>query len=154
MLKEDLLLKLSNAEHESRWWRHVLGRVRRKHFVYVAEHDNEGVIGFISGGACRDQRLTYRGEIYALYLLDEHHGMGIGKALLVTLSEKLVRERGPSLLVWVLSANPSKYFYESMGARPVATRKDRMGGVEVEEVAYGWEDTTELAALGRPGEAG
>jgi L-amino acid N-acyltransferase YncA len=153
LLPERMLLKLSNAEHESRWWGHVLGRQRRKHFVYVAEHDRDGVIGFVSGGPCRDRELSYRGEIYAIYLLDEHHGEGIGRALLLSLSDRLVRERGPSLLVWVLSSNPSRYFYESMGARRIATRKDRMGGVEVEETGYGWEDTTELATLGRPGEA-
>ncbi|MCH7961702.1 MAG: GNAT family N-acetyltransferase, partial [Planctomycetes bacterium] len=34
LLPERMLLKLSNAEHESRWWRHVLGRFRRKQFVY------------------------------------------------------------------------------------------------------------------------
>ncbi len=154
LLPERMLLRLSNAEHESRWWRHVLGRFRRKHFVYVAEHDRDGVIGFVSGGTCRDRELSYRGEIYALYLLDEHQGVGIGKALFLTLSDRLVRERGRSLLVWVLSSNPSRFFYEFMGGQRVATRKDRMGGVEVEEVAYGWEDTTELATLGRSDEAG
>ena len=29
LLPERLLLKLSNAQHEARWWRHVLGRFRR-----------------------------------------------------------------------------------------------------------------------------
>jgi L-amino acid N-acyltransferase YncA len=153
LLPERMLIKLSNAEHESRWWGHVLGRHRRKQFVYVAENDRDGVVGFVSGGPCRDRELSYRGEIYAIYLLDEFHGVGIGRALLLSLSDRLVRERGPSLLVWVLSSNPSRYFYESMGGKRVATRVDRMGGVEVEETAYGWEDTTELATLGRPGEA-
>ena len=55
LLPERLLLKLSNAQHESRWWRHVLGRFRRSHFVYVAEDPRDGVVGFISGGAARDR---------------------------------------------------------------------------------------------------
>ncbi len=148
MLPEKMLLKLSSAEHEQRWWRHVLGRYRHNHFLYVAENESDGVIGFASGGSSRDRELTHTGEVYALYLLDQHHGKGIGKALFLALSERLLAKRGPSLVVWVLSNNPSRYFYENLGGRRIATRKDRMGGVEVEETAYGWEDVGQLAALG------
>lgn len=150
LLPEKMLLKLSNAQHESRWWRHVLGRFRRSHFVYVADDAKEGVIGFASGGAARDRELDYDGEVYALYLLDEFHGAGIGRSLVQRLSARLLRECGPSVVVWVLSANPSRYFYERIGAKRIATRRDRMGGVEVEETAYGWVDVAQLVEPGRP----
>lgn len=153
MLPEKMLLKLSSAEHEQRWWRHVLGRFRRNHFVYVADNETDGVIGFGSAGSSRDRELDHSGEIYALYVLDEHQGIGVGKALFTSLSERLLRERGPSLVVWVLSTNPSRYFYETMGGRRIATRLDRMGAVEVEETAYGWEDVSQLAATGGTGRA-
>ncbi len=146
MLPERMLLKLSSAEHEKRWWGHVLGRFRRNHFVYVAENEADGVVGFGSAGTSRDRELYHSGEIFALYVLDEHQGMGIGKALFLALSERLLSERGPSLVVWVLSTNPSRYFYETLGGRRIATRKDRMGGVEIEETAYGWDDVGQLAA--------
>ncbi len=148
MLPEKMLLKLSTAQHEQRWWRHVLGRFRRNHFVYVAENEADGVIGFGSAGTSRDRELSHTGEVYALYVLDQYHGGGIGKALFLALSERVLAERGPSLVVWVLSSNPSRYFYESLGGRRVATRMDRMGGVEIEETAYGWDDVGQLAALG------
>lgn len=154
MLPEKMLLKLSSAEHEQRWWRHVLGRFRRNHFVYVAENEVDGVIGFGSAGSSRNRELGRSGEIYALYVLDEYQGIGIGKALFLALSERLLEKRGPSLVVWVLSTNPSRYFYESLGGRRIATRKDRMGGVEVEETAYGWEDVSQLAAAGGAGDTG
>ncbi len=147
MLPEKMLLKLSSARHEARWWRHVLGRFRRRHYVYVADHETDGVIGFGSAGASRDRELTHRGEIYALYLLDEYHGVGIGKALFLALSARLLEERRPSMVVWVLSSNPSRYFYEALGGRRIATRKGCMGGVEVEETAYGWEDLNQLVAV-------
>ncbi|MHA1109160.1 MAG: GNAT family N-acetyltransferase [Alphaproteobacteria bacterium] len=146
MLPGKMLLKLSSAEHEKRWWGHVLGRFRRNHFVYVAENETDGVIGFGSAGASRDRELDHSGEIYALYVLDEYQGMGVGKALFLALGERLLDERGPSLMVWVLSTNPSRYFYETLGGRRIATRKDRMGGVEIEETAYGWKDVSLLAA--------
>lgn len=154
MLPEKMLLKLSSARHESLWWRHVLGRFRHKHIVYVAEHETDGVIGFGSAGASRNRDLPYRGEIYALYLLDPYHGAGIGKALMGALSSEIAAKRGPSMVVWVLSTNPSRFFYEAIGGRRVATRKDRMGGVEIEETAYGWDDVSALVALGSSGGAG
>jgi GNAT superfamily N-acetyltransferase len=154
MLPEKMLLKLSSAEHEARWWRHVLGRFRRNHFVYVAESDVDGVIGFGSAGSSRDRELHHTGEVYALYVLDQYQGAGVGKALFLALSERLGKERGPSMVVWVLSTNPSRYFYETLGGRRIATRKDRMGGVEVEETAYGWNDVSELLAVGGSGGIG
>jgi len=150
MLPEDMLIRLSSAEHEARWWRRVLGRFRRRHFVYVAEHTDAGVIGFISGGPSRDRNLQEEGEVYALYLLDEYHGQGTGKALFIKLAARLKRECGPSLLVWVLSTNPSRFFYEAMGGRRIATRDERMGDVAVTEAAYGWADTAELVASDQP----
>ncbi len=149
MLPEDMLVKLSSAKHETRWWGRVLGRSRRRHYVYVAEHAEAGVVGFISGGPSRDRKLREDGEVYALYLLDEYHGQGSGRALFVRLAARLRREFGPSLLVWVLSNNPSRFFYEAMGGRRVATRDERMGDVSVTETGYGWVDTGELVTPGQ-----
>jgi GNAT superfamily N-acetyltransferase len=145
MLPEDMLLKLSSADHEARWWRHVLGRFRRRHYVYVAKHQTDGVIGFISGGPASESGLDPEAEMYALYLLDEYQDEGIGRALFLRLATHLNRECGHSLLVWVLSENPSRYFYEAMGGR----RTERMGIKEVQETAYGWADMAELVIVGR-----
>jgi len=154
MLPERLLLKLSSARHEQRWWRHVLGRFRGRHYVYVLEDETAGVVGFASGGASRDRELAYHGEVYALYLLDEYHGRGLGRALFLRLAARLLRDCGSSLVVWVLGSNPSRFFYEAMGGARVAVRTERMGGAEVEEVAYGWRDIEQLVAVGRSGKAG
>lgn len=149
LLPKDMLLKLSSADHEARWWRHVLGRFRRRHYVYVAEHETDGVVGFISGGPARESGLDPQAEIYALYLLDEYQNEGIGRALFLRLARHLNRECGPSLVVWVLSENPSRYFYEAMGGRRIGRRTERMGSVEVQETAYGWADMAELVTVGR-----
>src|SRR5436190_16953005 len=44
-------------------------------FVLVAEHDGD-VVGFASGGPSRSGDAAYPGEIYAIYVLPEHHGHG------------------------------------------------------------------------------
>ncbi len=139
------------ADHEARWWRHALSRFRRNHFVYVAEWGDDGVVGFGSGGPSREQGLPYRGEIYTLYLGDEFHGRGIGKKLFQALAERCLRDYDRTLIVWVLAGNPTRFFYEALGGKPVARRPSTMGGAKIEEVAYGWEDVRALVALGRSG---
>lgn len=148
ILPDDLLLGLSTREHESRWWRHVLGRYRRNHYVYVAEDAEEGVVGFGSGGPSRESGLPYRGEIYTLYLRDEYHGQGVGRDLFRALIERSLSERGPSLIVWVLAGNPTRFFYEALGGKVVARRPSSFLGAEIEEIGYGWDDVTALVELG------
>jgi GNAT superfamily N-acetyltransferase len=154
LLPDKLLLRMNVAEHEARWWRHALARQRRSQFVYVADLEGEGIIGFGSGGASREMGLPYQGEIYTLYLADEFHGRGIGRRLFTALGERSLRERGPSVIVWVLAGNPNRFFYESLGGKAVARRAATLGGAPIEEIAYGWEDVRALVELGRSDRGG
>ena len=99
IIPDKVLLRLTVAEHEARWWRHALYR-SRNHFVYVVDHPDDGVVGFGSGGGIRDRGLPFKGEVYTLYLLDDYHGKGIGKRLFQALAQRLVVEFGPTLIVW------------------------------------------------------
>ena len=58
--------------------------------------------------------------------------------------DRLMRRGLPSALVWVLRDNPSRFFYERLGGKAVATRPISVGGIDVDAVAYGWRD---LAAV-------
>ena len=42
--------------------------------------------------------------------------------------------------LWVLSGNPSRYFYEAMGGKPIAERKEAFAGTMLDETAYAWLD--------------
>jgi L-amino acid N-acyltransferase YncA len=149
LLPDEILVNLDSAQHEARWWRHVLGRFRRNHFVYVAEAPSEGVVGFASAGPSRQTALPYRGEVYTIYLRDDYHGNGIGKQLFASTVAGVQEARGPSVIVWCLSANPSRFFYEHMGGSLVARRTGKVGVSPVEEVGYAWGDASELAVWGR-----
>ena len=153
LLPDRLLINLDSAEHEARWWRHALGQRRRHSFVYVAEDDEAGVVGFGSAGPSRDPSLPFKGEVYTLYLDQAFHGEGHGRRLFTALSERFLAERGPSLVVWVLGGNPSRFFYEALGGRMVARRPGTMAGAPIEELAYGWTDVRTLLAHGRYGRA-
>ena len=150
LLSEKMLVNLSHANYQNQWQRHLLGRSGRKHYIYVAEHETMGVVGFVSGGNVRNSVLDHKSEIYALYLLDEFRGFGCGRILFRCLAKRLYRKCGSRLMVWVLSANPSRYFYEAMGGQIIATRYEAMGGSEFQMTAYGWTDVDELVSAYPP----
>ncbi len=149
LLPDELLVGLDADRRENRWWRHALGRRSDRHTVFVIEQMPDDIVGFVSGGPPRDRRFDYGGEVYALYVLDEHHDLGLGKRLFTTMAAHLVRTHRRSLIVWVLDGNPSRFFYEALGGKRVAHRHGTMGGAPIEEIAYAWEDARALVALGR-----
>ena len=105
-------------------WRGLAARPDRR--VAVAEAEGR-VVGFACAGPGREAIEGYPGEIMALYVLRAHQGRGAGRALL---GDALAWLGTPAYL-WVLAANPSRGFYERMGGRVLALRRD-------DEVAYGF----------------
>ncbi len=53
------------------------------------------------------------------------------------------------MLVWVLADNPMRRFYEALGGRLLREKKVEIGGVALDEVAYGWRDTAALRGVER-----
>ena len=68
---------------------------------------------------------------------------GAGTLLVRGIAQAL-RDRGHrSLLVWVLAANPARYFYEALGGLFVREATISIGGEALPEYAYGWRDMTD-----------
>ena len=109
-------------------------------YTYVAEDEQGRIVGFIAGGLNRDASKEYIGELYAIYILKEAQGHGVGKKLTRALVERLIQEHYYSMLVWVLADNPSRRFYEALGGQYVSTKQIEIGGVMLDEVSYGWRD--------------
>ncbi len=75
-----------------------------------------GVIGFTSFGPARGEGPD-TGEIYALYVLSEYYGAGVGAALLDSAMERLGEY--PRICLWALKTNARALrFYEKHGFRP------------------------------------
>ena len=109
--------------------------------VHVAIASGSGeIVGFCSGGKNRDTASPFPGELYAIYLLEDVKGQGVGRALFQACFQWL-RERGlmPTVL-WVLKENTrARSFYERMGGKPGREQSIRIGTVSYDEVAYVWE---------------
>jgi GNAT superfamily N-acetyltransferase len=119
--------------------------------VVVAELGAD-VVGFVSFGPIRERIPGYGGEFYALYVLPEAQGCGVGTALMAQAARSLVRNRWAGAAVWVLEENhPGRRFYERLGGLPLGMPKAlQYRGQEfqaVREVAYGWPDLRRAAWL-------
>jgi GNAT superfamily N-acetyltransferase len=113
-------------------------------FAFVAVDGAGRVIGFASGGPRRDGDPTYAGELYAIYLLAECQGQGVGSRLVVEVARDLAGRGMPSMLLWVFAANPARRFYEALGGVYLGEQQFEINGAMITEVAYGWRDTTPL----------
>ncbi len=151
LLPDELLVGLDADDRETSHWSRALTRRADRHAAFVVDAGGDGVVGFASGGPARDRRFDYHGEVYTLYLRDDHQGIGLGKRLFTTMAARLVRTRGPTLAVWVLVGNPARFFYEALGGTCFAHRHGTMGGAPIEEIGFAWQDARALVALGRPG---
>ena len=94
--------------------------------ILVAK-DGEKVIGFVGYGACRDATLSEHGEVYAIYVLEEYHGLKVGYDLMNAALENLTNYK--KIAVWVLKDNRKAIrFYERYGFRFDGTDTEIMLG--------------------------
>lgn len=137
MLPDRVLIGMSERRQKGAW----AGLVRyRPGDVIVIEEDEHGIIGFGNCGVQRDPTLPYAGEIFTLYVTPDGQNRGVGRQLIGALFERLLHNGKTSALIWVIRANPSRFFYEHLGGKFVLTRRIRVGGEMVEAIAYGWPD--------------
>lgn len=126
---------------QTRQWTALLRDQDRRGVTLVAQAPRgaaSSVVGFGSAGRARDR--ADLGEIYALYVAPDWQGHGIGRDLTTALFRALLDLGLPSAIVWVLSANPARFFYEAMGGVAGATRSERFANQDLPLTGYVWSD--------------
>lgn len=140
----DYLAALSLSQRAATW----TARLKDLHppnFTLVAQAGGQ-IVGFVAGGSERTGDVLYRGEVYALYLLDTYQRQGVGKALMQAAAADLLYHGFTTMLVWVLAENPARHFYAAMGGKLVYNDKTiQIGAQQLAEWGYGWLDITHLA---------
>jgi GNAT superfamily N-acetyltransferase len=137
MLPDRMLLGMSRARQTQSWRGSICDPGQN---VLLAEDARGEVIGFGSCGRTRHSSLPFSGEIYTLYVAPDHQRHGIGSLLLGALLRELHRNGHRTALVWALADNPSRFFYEAMGATLVAESSEVLWGRRVRQRGYGWRD--------------
>lgn len=139
---------LANMTYEQRedMWRNILTNWSHANFVYVAAAADQ-IVGFVSGGKLREDKPGYTGELYAIYLLQNTQGQGLGRRLVEALASALIEQGHTTMLLWVFRDNPpARGFYEALGGQVVSDKTFELGGKEFVEVSYGWQDIRPLVA--------
>lgn len=144
VVPDSYLVRMSE-QGQANTWRKILARRSKDDRTLVAEvekgaSDQQTLVGFGSFGRQRVTELGTRGEIFALYVLPDWQGQGIGQQLMHAVFRRLWEAGTPDCLIWVLAENPARFFYEHMGGQRVAERVESLAGEKLTEFAYGWPD--------------
>lgn len=134
-------------------WRNLIAD--RRQITYVALDRKDRAVGFVSGGPERTGRSvdpsvgdgdpSHGGELYAIYLLRSGQRQGLGRRLVGTLCAWFLRQGAQAMLTWVLAENPARRFYAALGGTELRRQTITIGGKELVEIAYGWNDISPLA---------
>ena len=111
--------------------------------MFVAETAKDGIVGFADFGAARESDFAFEAELYAIYLLREFQGMGIGENLFKLCQEEMVADGYGSMYLMALEVSPYKSFYERMGGEFIAKGNHFLALVEFETIIYGWKNLSE-----------
>ncbi len=136
MIDQNYLDSLSqDIKARTQRWQSFIAKSDQESIQLVAIFD-EKVIGFCSAGPIR-KSTEAKGEIYAIYLLDEFKGIGVGKMLWDKAVEHLSAKKLIPFDLVVLEANiPSRKFYERQGCTFIRNEVGDIGGKEYKEVRY------------------
>lgn len=146
IVPDEVLANLSYQKREE-MWRTGLSNPARTNYDYVAVDERGRIVGFVTGGTLRDGDPRYESELHAIYLLKEVQGQGLGRRLMLTFVERLLQSGITSMLLWVFEHNPARTFYEAMGGQAIQTQPMEIGGVTLQEVAYGWQDIRAIQSI-------
>lgn len=136
IVPDEYLNKLSYESREQVWANAIPSGG-----VYVAENNEGLIVGFSKGGKERSGNYDgYDGELYAIYILKEYQGRGIGTALVKPVIDELKGMGSTSMVVLVLEENISCKFYELLGGKKIDTVEVEIGGKKLSELVYGWND--------------
>lgn len=139
IVSDEFLGDLSIQRRTQQWENSLSDEASTYHRAFVAKMDGQ-VVGFSNYGLPQEKKSGFDGELFAIYILQSVHKLGIG-TLLVEAVVRGMRDLGyESMMVWVLRDNPARGFYERLGGVYLYEKPIDIGGLQLMEAAYGWRD--------------
>jgi ribosomal protein S18 acetylase RimI-like enzyme len=142
---------LSEKRLTPRWRAHLEKRAENLDDQIFVAVSGAQVIGFLMVGATREPFAPWEAEISMVYVLKEHRGAGIGRALMKAAGDHCIRRAMFSGGLWVLRDNgAARDFYEALQGEHAGRKVDSVGGQIVPLVGYFWRDMAILAERATP----
>jgi 3-deoxy-manno-octulosonate cytidylyltransferase (CMP-KDO synthetase) len=129
------------VENRTAAFRQRLGEANYK--MFVAEDSKKKIVGFADFGKARENGLEYKTELYAIYILREFQGKGIGENLFRLCQKAMIDEGFDSMYLMALAVSPYKTFYEKMGGQIVGRGNHFLALAQYETLIYGWKNLGE-----------
>ena len=144
IVPDEYLARLSYGARQ-KVWENVLSAYKPDNCIVVAVTPDGAIVGFAHAGPEREGDRGYDAELYAIYLLQEHQGGGVGRRLAIAAAQGMLNAGMTSMMLWVLEDNRNaRRFYEALGGAAVDRKSIQIGGVELVEIAYGWRNVRNL----------
>lgn len=141
ILPEELLNNLTYKQRTELWQKNLS---LEDHYVFVTEDEIGNIVGFATGGKRDANQFDHSGDLTAIYILKDFQGLGIGKKLLNEVFSQFEELEYHLIFVEVLKDNPSRNFYEFMGAVLHSHNQVTVGGSSQTLLIYKWEDIREV----------
>jgi ribosomal protein S18 acetylase RimI-like enzyme len=123
------------ARRGPKWWHSAIVRGTG---LLVLDFNNE-IVGYSTYGRNRVPSMPYSGEIFELYLLPQHQGLGFGRRLFNAARRELAEHGYLSTIVWALGDNEKALaFYRGLGGQAVRRAEERFGSDMLTRVAFGF----------------
>jgi GNAT superfamily N-acetyltransferase len=124
---------LESISYEKRLasWQEIL---KSKNTLHLVAGVDGKIVGFADVGPARPEsyegdaplfkdKKVRIGEVYAIYLLEQHKRIGLGRALFKRARAWLLQQNMKCFIVWVLADNlRAKHFYKNEGGKSFAKR--------------------------------
>jgi 3-deoxy-manno-octulosonate cytidylyltransferase (CMP-KDO synthetase) len=120
------------------------GFLKEDYQMFVAETPEGEIVGFADFGRAIGEVSDFDAELFAIYLLPEFQGKGIGGELFKIGVRDLRKKGRKSMCLQALVVNPYRAFYEKMGGKIIKKSIYKLGDMDLETVYYGWEDLTKI----------
>lgn len=131
IIKQEILDELKILDKEL-LWKEIAKSPDHKLFVYT---ENGAVKGFLDGYLNPENNIA---EIMAFYLLKEVQKQGMGRELFQKFYQCALNQEYGFIRLEVFNKNPSRFFYEKMGAKIIGETELPEFGFEITELLYQW----------------
>lgn len=138
IIPDEYLKGRSYKEQEQKWLQRIFDNPNSKEFMYAAENEEGKILGFAS--ASIENKEETDSILYTIYILKEYQRQGIGKLLLKSIVKDLKTLKAKSMITWVFEDNPSRRFYEALGAKKFKEKLVNIRERDIKEIAYIWDD--------------